>query len=348
MLSRILSIAVLSAVFIATITAARPVEVTVLVLDPQDAPIPHALVRVAAGVPPWTFPSARTDEQGRATLTIEAADAPLVRARAFVIDASAPEMSPAESIAEMGNRMAVRQFDPLGYSTTILLTDASASIVAKANPAQTSNGQISGPGAANVTVVNMLTSGFPLRTPISETGHFSLPVPLGRRLELLLQTDEYMLVRSVAPLSLVESLPEIEIVLPPSPGSMTGSVTGIQDLGKPFLGLSAVSIDGGTIFQFIVRANGRFDDNQGGTIDPADPTQDLALIPGEYYIVTDNIPLVHNLSLIHAIRTNSAQQERAALVRMSITSDQRTVVAWDAATLTSTTETLVRAVLFAP
>lgn len=348
-MTRTLTTTALLAALLGASALARPVEVSVVVLDPNDIPIPHALVLVAASGPPWELPTVETNARGVATLTIEAPDIPVARLRAFILDGPGPGAPGHRSIYELVDRMAVRQFEALGYSTTILQTENAASIVAKADPAALRTGQLSGPGAASITVVNHLTSSLPQRDVTTETGAYSLHVPLGRRFNLYLQSDEFMLVHPVGPLAPTDALPRIEIDQVPPFGRLTGSVVGMEDRAAPYLGLTAVRVDGGAIFPLTIRPNGRFDDNQNGTIDPSDENQNLILLPGDYYIVADTLPLLRSShTIIHAIRTDTAQRERDALVRMTIESDKRTVVEWDAATLTSTTDALVRAVLFTP
>jgi hypothetical protein len=282
------------------------------------------------------------------TLTIDVPDAEPARVRAFVLDTPSPDTPSNEFIGIMGDRAIVRQFDPLGYATTLSETATSGSLIAKADPAAMREGRVIGPDADSVSVVNLLAQ-LPQRASMWETDTFTLPAPSGRDFYLFFQfnNQDGQLIQRINALPAAAQIPDVLVRVPESDGRLSGFVGKKDDVSNFWL--TAVRVDGEYMIVLAVAADGRFQWGDG-TADPSDPEQDLPVAPGEYYIL--NSPSTGTawslLAPLTAIYTDTAQQERDALVRMTIHADQRTVVEWNAEAITSTTDDLVNTVLFTP
>ena len=331
---------------------AREVTVTVTVLDPDETPIQHAVVQVMTSASMSEIPSARTDARGAATLTVDIPNAEPLRVRAFVLDAPKPDgLSFEELTRAVRDRTAIRQFGPLGYATIIRDSASTASLVIKADPVESRTGRLTGHDAEEECIVNLFTT-LPRRALTSITGAYTLPTPTGRPFDLLIEPGdgEDMVMQHIHALDRGEQLPDIAIELADKSGAVTGIVAGMDPDDTRYLPLAAVRTDGGYMHVLLVAPDGRLEHGASGTADPEDPSDDKPIAPGEYYVLRwpEERVTLSLFALLTAIRTNTAQQERDALVRLTIHADQRTVVEWDAAKINSTTDDLVNAVLFTP
>lgn len=333
------------------VSGARPITVSTQVLDEENVPIAGALVRVSTDDSPWVPHIARTDPDGIAVISLDVTDKPLLVLRAFVSDFPPEGADHAEFVEVVADRATRRLFDPLGYRATLLLTDDSVSIVASAVTAEIRTGALAGNDAAVAGSVILYRSGMPLIAPVIDSA-FSLPMPMGLWSFLHFDLDNMIFNFSVPPLVAEISLPVFQIIVPDERGGIAGAVSGMAAVPDGVFLIYLVRTDGAVMTPILVRENGLFDaPDQSGSADPAVPSHDQVLLPGDYYVIQGRAvggTPISVLSLLTAIRTDTAFVARGALNRVTVSHGNRTIVEWNVASISDSTTDLVRGVLFAP
>lgn len=351
MLSRILSIAVLSAVFIATMAAARPVEVTVRVLDPGGLPIEGAAVRIVSGHSS-NFPApGRTDAQGEIVITLDIPLVPIAVLRASVFDAPPATTPREEFFGELDTLRSIRMFRWEGYPVQVPLGVDMVSVVAQASPVDMRSGVAQSAFSASPDTFHVLDSSGPTFGFIID-GSFRSLVPLNRSFLAGIESDLGMSYHVVSQLQADGTVPPLTHAIPDATGGLAGTVTHNGPPPDATLFLNLIREDGSYDLAVSVDSNGRIALNQDNGPDPASVGEQIDVPPGTYVVTLNllgaTLEAAESISYLRGVYGNIAVAERAALPRITIQSGQRTVVNLSLEILQSTTEALINAVYFSP